>query len=101
MTPGREFFHIDAVKRITTATEAINYLHQVETADRWGQKYVVLDCLADTAKNIIIEHVRNVQLGKRTYHYLLSGLVSELSVIFILLFFFFVSDYEYINNVRH
>ncbi|XP_063698302.1 glutamate receptor 1-like [Culicoides brevitarsis] len=77
MTPGNEFFHIDAVKRITTATEAINYLHQVEAADRWGQKYVVLDCLADTAKNIIIEHVRNVQLGKRTYHYLLSGLIMD------------------------
>lgn len=77
MTPGTEFFHIDAVKRITTATEAINYLHQIESVDRWGQKYVVLDCLADTAKNIIVQHVRDLQLGKRTYHYLLSGLVSE------------------------
>uniref|UniRef100_A0A336MVV7 CSON005520 protein n=1 Tax=Culicoides sonorensis TaxID=179676 RepID=A0A336MVV7_CULSO len=77
MTPGKEIFHIDAVQRITTATEAINYLRQIESVDRWGQKYVVLDCLADTAKNIIIQHVRDVQLGKRTYHYLLSGLIMD------------------------
>jgi len=43
---------------------------------RWSNKYVVLDCPTDMAKDIVVSHVRDVALGKRTYHYLLSGLVS-------------------------
>lgn len=27
------------------------------------------------AKEIVVSHVRDITLGKRTYHYLLSGLV--------------------------
>lgn len=37
---------------------------------------MVLDCPTDMAKDIVVSHVRDVALGKRTYHYLLSGLVS-------------------------
>lgn len=29
------------------------------------------------AKDIVVSHVRDVALGKRTYHYLLSGLVRN------------------------
>lgn len=29
------------------------------------------------AKEIVVAHARDVQLGKRIYHYLLSGLVSQ------------------------
>jgi hypothetical protein len=43
---------------------------------RWSHKYVVLDCPTEMAKEIVVSHVRDVALGKRTYHYLLSGLVS-------------------------
>jgi hypothetical protein len=44
---------------------------------RWSHKYVVLDCPTEMAKDIVVSHVRDVTLGKRTYHYLLSGLVSS------------------------
>lgn len=37
---------------------------------------MVLDCPTDMAKDIVVSHVRDVTLGRRTYHYLLSGLVS-------------------------
>ena len=37
---------------------------------------MVLDCGTEMAKNLIIGHVRDVQMGRRNYHYLLSGLVS-------------------------
>lgn len=43
---------------------------------RWNNKYVVLDCPTEMAKEIVIAHVRDITMGKRTYHYLLSGLVS-------------------------
>lgn len=57
-------------------SEAIDYLHSLEEQSRWGHKYVVLDCPTEMAKEIVVTHVRDVTLGKRTYHYLLSGLVS-------------------------
>lgn len=42
---------------------------------RWGSKRIVLDCTTLMAKKIVVSHVKDIQLGKRTYHYLLSGLV--------------------------
>lgn len=51
---------------------------------RWSNKYVVLDCPTDMAKDIVVSHVRDIALGKRTYHYLLSGLVScEVKFLFV------------------
>lgn len=57
-------------------SEAIDFLHSLEELSRWSNKYVVLDCPTEMAKEIVISHVRDVALGKRTYHYFLSGLVS-------------------------
>ena len=44
---------------------------------RYGRKFVVLDCSATLASEIIIQHVKDVHLGRRNYHYLLSGLVGD------------------------
>lgn len=54
----------------------MEFLLALEQYDRWGNKRIVLDCNAKNAKNVLVEHVRKVQLGRRTYHYMLSGLVS-------------------------
>lgn len=43
---------------------------------RWGHKRIVLDCPTLIAKQIVVSHVKDIRLGKRTYHYLLSGLVN-------------------------
>ena len=43
---------------------------------RFSRKFVVLDCGAELASEIIIQHVKDIQLGRRNYHYMLSGLVS-------------------------
>lgn len=58
----------------------MDFLLALEQHDRWGNKRIVLDCNAKNAKNILVEHVRKVQLGRRTYHYMLSGLVSTASI---------------------
>lgn len=68
---------MEIVKRINNASEAIEFLQKIELLNRWTRKYVVLDCPTDMAKEIVKSHVRDVALGKRTYHYLLSGLVSS------------------------
>lgn len=76
LNPGNETFQVEIVKRINNASEAIEFLQKIEQLNRWSKKYVVLDCPTEMAKEIVKNHVRDVSLGKRTYHYLLSGLVS-------------------------
>lgn len=77
LRPGNETFQVETVKRISNATNAIDFLRTLEELNRWSRKYIVLDCPTDMAKNIIVYHVRDLSLGRRTYHYLLSGLVSS------------------------
>lgn len=75
MQPGRTAFRISLVKRINNASDAMEFLLALEQHDRWCNKRIVLDCNAKNAKSILVEHVRKVLLGRRTYHYMLSGLV--------------------------
>lgn len=82
LKPGNESFQVETVKRISNVSHAIDFLRTLETLNRWSRKFIVLDCPTEMAKEIIITHVRDISLGRRTYHYLLSGLVS-----FVLLFF--------------
>ncbi|XP_023289712.1 glutamate receptor 1 [Orussus abietinus] len=77
LRPGNESFQVETVKRIQNMSEAIDFLKSLEDLNRWTNKYVVLDCPTDMAKDIVVSHVRDVALGKRTYHYLLSGLIMD------------------------
>lgn len=76
LKPGNETFRVQMVKRIANVTMAIDFLHTLEDLGRFSKKRIVLDCPAEMAKEIIVQHVRDIKLGRRTYHYLLSGLVS-------------------------
>ncbi|KAG8038130.1 hypothetical protein G9C98_006455 [Cotesia typhae] len=58
-------------------SDAIDFLRNLEELNRWSYKYIVLDCPTDMAKDIVVSHVRDIALGKRTYHYLLSGLIMD------------------------
>lgn len=90
LNPGNETFRVEIVKRINNASEAIEFLQKIEQLNRWSRKYVVLDCPTEMAKEIVKSHVRDVSLGKRTYHYLLSGLVSLFRQFSLYLIFFLV-----------
>lgn len=89
LRPGNESFQIETVKRIANVSNAINFLRTLETLNRWSRKFIVLDCPTEMAKEIIINHVRDISLGRRTYHYLLSGLVSIDILALLLVCFFF------------
>jgi hypothetical protein len=78
LRPGNETFRVETVKRIANVSDAIDFLRVIEELNRWSRKHIVLDCTTDLAKDIVVSHVRDITLGKRTYHYLLSGLVSLL-----------------------
>lgn len=82
LRPGNETFQVEMVKRITNVSTAIDFLRTLEDLSRWSPKYIVLDCPTDMAKEIVVSHVRDVSLGRRTYHYLLSGLVSTVQYVF-------------------
>ncbi|XP_037934300.1 glutamate receptor 1-like [Teleopsis dalmanni] len=77
LKPGNESFQVEMVKRIANVTMAIDFLHTLEDLGRFTNKYIVLDCPTEMAKEILIQHVRDISLGRRTYHYLLSGLVMD------------------------
>ncbi|XP_058975571.1 glutamate receptor 1 [Musca domestica] len=77
LKPGNESFQVEMVKRIANVTMAIDFLHTLEELSRFTNKYIVLDCPTEMAKEILIQHVRDISLGRRTYHYLLSGLVMD------------------------
>ncbi|KAF4529000.1 hypothetical protein B566_EDAN017398 [Ephemera danica] len=74
LKPGNDSIQVEAVKWLQNVTDAIGFLHSIEELSRWSPKYVVLDCPTEMAKDIVVSHVRDITLGKRTYHYLLSGL---------------------------
>ncbi|XP_064481900.1 glutamate receptor 1-like [Ornithodoros turicata] len=65
-------------RRISAASEAKTLLREIDEDDPHGRKLVVLDCHFQVAKEIIISHVRDLFMGRRTYHYvLLNPVVSE------------------------
>ncbi|XP_030385111.1 glutamate receptor 1 [Scaptodrosophila lebanonensis] len=77
LKPGNESFQVELVKRISNVSMAIEFLHTLEQIGRFTNKHIVLDCPTEMAKQILIQHVRDLRLGRRTYHYLLSGLVMD------------------------
>ncbi|RVE51009.1 hypothetical protein evm_004300 [Chilo suppressalis] len=77
LQPGNATFRISNVKRVTNASDVVEFLGAIERLDRWSNKYVVLDSSTQLAKEALISHVRDVQLGRRNYHYFLSGLVMD------------------------
>lgn len=77
LRPGNESFHVETVKRITNVSDAIKFLRTLEELNRWSNKHIVLDCPTEIAKDIVVTHVRDITLGRRNYHYLLSGLVGS------------------------
>ncbi|KAH9627817.1 hypothetical protein HF086_000202 [Spodoptera exigua] len=76
LQPGNATFRITNVKRVSNASDVVEFLRAIEKLDRWSNKYVVLDSTTQLAKAALIMHVRDVHLGRRNYHYFLSGLAQ-------------------------
>ncbi|XP_064482166.1 glutamate receptor 1-like isoform X2 [Ornithodoros turicata] len=68
---------VRVVKRFTNASEANDFLRHMEQQDRERRKYVVLDSSAEMAKEIIVNHVRDLYMGRRNFHFLLTSLVMD------------------------
>jgi len=66
-----------AVKRFRNATEANQFLREIEFNSTMDRKYVILECDSSTAKTIIINHVRDIYMGNRNFHFLLTSLVMD------------------------
>ncbi|CAL8121828.1 unnamed protein product [Orchesella dallaii] len=68
---------LSVIKKISNVQDAIDVLRDIESSERFSPKYILLDCPIKLAKDIIVAHVRNIHLGRRTYHYLLGGLAFD------------------------
>ncbi|KAK8780357.1 hypothetical protein V5799_018301 [Amblyomma americanum] len=67
-------------KRITNSSDANDFLRMLETTDRESRKHVLLDCRFDVARRIIVDHVRDIYMGRRNYHFfLVNPVVNELT----------------------
>jgi ionotropic glutamate receptor len=68
---------VETAQKIGSAREAIDFLLELERVNRNSLKRVMLDCPAAMAKEILINHVNNVHLGRRNFHYLMSSLILD------------------------
>ncbi|XP_018494805.2 glutamate receptor 1 [Galendromus occidentalis] len=65
------------VRRVTSSNEANKFLVDYDNETRDQLKHVVIDCEADLTREIIIKHVRHPIVGRRTFHFLLGGLIMD------------------------
>lgn len=65
------------VRRFSSVAEANDLLQQIEVNSSMSYKYVLLECDSRVAREIIINHVRNIFMSRRHYHFLLTSLVME------------------------
>ncbi|GFQ87727.1 glutamate receptor 1 [Trichonephila clavata] len=77
LTTDNYKLEVKVVKRIANASDANAFLRSLESKERESLKYVVLDCSADTARKIIVNHVQDIYMGRRNYHFLLTSLVMD------------------------
>ncbi|UYV60186.1 GRIA2 [Cordylochernes scorpioides] len=66
-----------AVKRVRNASEVNEFFREIEKEDIKSKKYVVLDLKPETARNVIVLHLKDIYMGRRNYHFLLTGLVMD------------------------
>lgn len=72
--PSVQLKYIKKISNKSEADAALNYNQQTDTA---FEKYVILDCNAALAQEIVINHIQNVYMGKRNYHFLVTELTLE------------------------
>ncbi|XP_022240428.1 glutamate receptor 1-like isoform X1 [Limulus polyphemus] len=77
LTTGNYKMRLSVVKRFTNVSDANDFLHSVEAHDRDSVKHVLLDCTSEVATNIVINHLRDIYMGRRNYHFLLSSLIVD------------------------
>lgn len=66
-----------AVKKISNGQEGHQFLRQIEHKDKDEMKYVIIECDAGIAKEIISNHVRDIYMGRRNFHYFLTNLIMD------------------------
>lgn len=74
-TVGR--VRLRAIRKFRTVLEANEILRQIEVNSTMSYKYVVLECNPLLARSIIINHVRDIYMGTRNYHFLIANLVMS------------------------
>lgn len=58
------------------ARDGHRLLAQAETARPNAVKHVLVDCEANTCRELVVRHIGDIYMGRRNFHYLFSNLVS-------------------------
>lgn len=74
---GNYTFQLKAVKRIASGEEGHQFLKSFELKSKEALKHVVLDCTGTMARAVIAAHVRDIYMGRRNFHFLLTNLVMD------------------------
>ncbi|CAH2220033.1 jg5692, partial [Pararge aegeria aegeria] len=74
MRPCPQHFTIVHMAQVRTAQEVVGYLKNIE---QYPQKYIILDCGTEMAREVLVRHARNINLGRDDYHYFMAGLVLD------------------------
>lgn len=69
--------NLKRVRRIASPGQANEMLREIEMNSTMSHKYVVLECSALMAKQIIVDHVRDIYMSTRNYHFLITQIVME------------------------
>ncbi|RWS04119.1 glutamate receptor 1-like protein, partial [Dinothrombium tinctorium] len=70
-------FQLRAVKHIRSGEEGYLFLRDLEQSDKDSKKYVILECEADVARELITSHVRNIYIERRNFHFFLISLIMD------------------------
>ena len=74
---GNYSLQLRAVKRITSGEDGHQFLKQFELKSKETLKHVILDCDGDMARAVIAAHVKDIYMGRRNFHFLLTNLVMD------------------------
>lgn len=68
---------LKALKRIKDGRQGYEFIRQFEMQDKESTKHVILDCELPLVRQLIIDHVNDIYMGRRNFHFLLSTLVFD------------------------
>ncbi|GFY79507.1 glutamate receptor 1 [Trichonephila inaurata madagascariensis] len=77
LTSEKNKFEMKVVRRIINSTDASEFLRKLEEQDRRSFKYIILDCDAEVAKEVVSQHIRDTYMNRRNYHFLVTSLIIE------------------------
>ncbi|KAI1299268.1 Glutamate receptor 1 [Halotydeus destructor] len=70
-------FNLKAIKKISSGEDGHQFLKVFEMRAKETLKHVVMDCTGAMARAVIAAHVKDIYMGRRNFHFLLTNLIMD------------------------